>query len=437
VEVAGRLAVVTGASSGIGAATVRALAAERVRLVLMARRAEPLEQLANEIRSTGGEAYAVAADLGQHAAVAAAAERVLGEIGVPDVIVNNAGAGRFLFIDETDPEEAVQMMAVPYFATFFVTRAFIEPMLQRGSGTILMVNSPVAIVPWPGAIGYAAARYAVRGFTDALRQDLRGTGLRVSSVTPAEVSSGYFDANPGAAERVPKIGKLLVGTMTSEQVAEVIVGALRRDARDVYPPLRWGVIEPFARAVPRPVEWLYAKTGARRREPLTRVPHEPGAALPELNTKGSVQSLQRAFRDAPAPELGALVGRHEAEYAGPAWLRLSGPLTMRLTGMPGWWGKAFRPPTESADALEGENVLRRRGRLEPSVSMRARLAPSRVDGRPALVVSYPADAPFPWRQVNDELRPLDDRTMLGLTFGIPGAPRGGSPFVLHRREGAP
>jgi short-subunit dehydrogenase len=269
VEVGGCLALVTGASSGIGAATTRALAREGARVVLVAREPEQLEKVAEEVRQSGAEAHAVAADLGLHEEVAAAAERVLGDIGVPDVVVNNAGAGRFLFIDETDPEEAVRMMAVPYFAAFFVTRAFIEPMLARGSGTILMVNSPVSIVPWPGAIGYAAARYALRGFTQALRQDLRDTSLHVTSVTPAKVSSAYWEHNPGAAERTPRVEKL-AGTMTPEQVADAIVKALRRDAGDVYPPLRWGLIEPFARAVPGPVAWLLAKTGAHRPEPVRR-----------------------------------------------------------------------------------------------------------------------------------------------------------------------
>jgi cholesterol oxidase len=153
-----------------------------------------------------------------------------------------------------------------------------------------------------------------------------------------------------------------------------------------------------------------------------------------LNVKASVRELQQAFREAPEPELGALVGLHEAEYAGPAWMRLAGPLAMRLTKMPGWWGKAFRAPMEGADELEGENVLRRGGNLESSIPMRARVAPSRVDGRPALVVSYPPDAPYPWPRVGDELRPVDDRTLLGLTWGIPGGPRDGTPFVLHRRE---
>src|SRR5512132_248541 len=119
--------------------------------------------------------------------------------------------------------------------------------------------------------------------------------------------------------------------------------------------------------------------------------HSPTSGL---NVKASVRELQQAFREAPEPELGALVGLHEAEYAGPAWMRLAGPLAMRLTKMPGWWGKAFRAPVEGADELEGENVLRRGGHLESSIPMRARVAPSRVDGRPALVVSYPPDAPY-------------------------------------------
>jgi hypothetical protein len=208
--------------------------------------------------------------------------------------------------------------------------------------------------------------------------------------------------------------------MTSEQVAEVIVKALRRDASDVHAPWRWAAIVPVARAVPASIAWLYAKTGA----------HRPEA----VDHKRSLSALHDAFREAPTPELARLVGSHEAEFVGPAWLRLPGPLTMRLTGMPGWCGKRFRAPADGGDSLEGKNLLRRHGRLEESIPMRAEVAPSRVDGRLALVVSYPPDARRPWRNVNDELRPLDDHTLLGLTFGIPGAPRGGSPFLLHRME---
>lgn len=252
--------LVTGASSGIGAATARALAREGARVILVARGAEALERVAQEIRRAGGEAHAIPADLGSWEPVSAAADRVLADVGVPDAIVNNAGAGRFLFVDETDPQEAVQMMAVPYFAAFYVTRAFVEAMLERGSGTILQVNSAVSALSWPGAIGYAAARYALRGFTAALRQDLKGTGVHVSSVTMAEVSSDYFTNNPGARDRIPRISRL-VGTVTPEHAADTIVGALRRDARDVHAPWRWRVLRALVAVLPRPFEWLMWRTG--------------------------------------------------------------------------------------------------------------------------------------------------------------------------------
>ena len=261
-KLTGKLAVVTGASSGIGAATAAALAAAGAEVILVARTPGPLTKTAELIRSRGGQAHDFPADLTSYSEVKDLADQVLGDIGVPDIIVNNAGAGRFLFLDETDPEDAVQMMAAPYFAAFFVSRAFVTPMIARGSGNILQINTPAATVPWPGAVGYASARYAVRGFTESLRQDLRGTGIRVSSVTPAKVDTPYFDRNPGAEDRIPRIEKLL-GTMTPEKVADVVVSALRRDADDVHAPWRWAALHPIARAIPRPFHWLAWHTGTK------------------------------------------------------------------------------------------------------------------------------------------------------------------------------
>lgn len=155
-------------------------------------------------------------------------------------------------------------MALPYFAAFHTTRGFIDAMLARGSGTILQINSPVAVVPWPGAVGYASARFALRGFTEALRQDLWRTGINVASVSPARVHSDYFDANPGSLERVPKV-ELLVGTMTPEQVADSVASALRhRPNKDSYVPWRWALIAPWARVFPGAVAWLFRRTGHRR-----------------------------------------------------------------------------------------------------------------------------------------------------------------------------
>src|SRR4051794_27415115 len=108
----GKIALITGASSGIGAATARALGDAGARVLLLARRAAELERVAGSIGSGVATTYPV--DLSHASAVAEVAERINGTVGPPDIIVNNAGAGQWKFVDETSPQEAVEMMAVPY-----------------------------------------------------------------------------------------------------------------------------------------------------------------------------------------------------------------------------------------------------------------------------------------------------------------------------------
>ena len=185
----GRIMVVTGASSGIGAATARAAAREGARPVLLARTQAKLESVAEEIRRNGGTAHPYAVDLTVADAVNEVAERITAEVGTPNIIFNNAGVGKWLTIEETDPDEAVKMMACPYFAAFFVTRNFLPEMLKRNSGCIVNMTSVASRMAWPGATAYTAARWAMRGFTEGLRADLTGTGLRTMLVTFAKVAT--------------------------------------------------------------------------------------------------------------------------------------------------------------------------------------------------------------------------------------------------------
>ena len=172
--------VVTGASSGMGAAIAKAMAKAGGRVALLARNKEDLDKVAAEIASAGSPARVYPVDLADAGAVAAVARRITQEMGAPDIIINNAGRGRWLFVDETSPDEAVQMMAVPYFAAFNVTHAFLPAMLKKNSGHIVNVSSVGSRFVWPGATAYLAARWAVRGFTEALRADLDGTGIGVT-----------------------------------------------------------------------------------------------------------------------------------------------------------------------------------------------------------------------------------------------------------------
>ncbi len=263
-KIQGSKVLITGASSGIGAATAKAMARAGGRVILLARTQAALEKVAAEIMADGGEAGVYPIDLTDALAVEQVARQITAEVGTPDIVINNAGAGRWLFVEETSPAEAVQMMTVPYFAAFYVTHAFLPDMLRRGHGHIVTINSPVSRFAWPGATGYAAARWALRGFTEALRTDLHGTGLRVTMVTPALVDSPYFEHNPGAHERLPKIGRL-IPTLKPEQVAEGIVQAVKWNQRERAMPFMLWLFYVMHALAPRVVEWCLTMTGWRHR----------------------------------------------------------------------------------------------------------------------------------------------------------------------------
>lgn len=256
----GSLVLVTGASSGIGAATAKAAARRGGRVALLARTRSKLEAVASEIVNAGGEARVYPVDLAQADAADRAAHAVTVEMGTPDVLVNSAGAGRWLFVEETSPEEAAHMMAAPYFAAFHITRAFLPAMLRRNTGHIVNINSPAARMPWPGCTGYAAARWAMKGFTEALRADFWKTGLRVTSIVAGKVDTPYFITNPGTEARSPKIGRL-IPTLTADGAASAIVRAIERNQREVIIPFALRVFYVAHALLPRLVERVVYETG--------------------------------------------------------------------------------------------------------------------------------------------------------------------------------
>ena len=267
-----RVALVTGASSGIGAATAKALARDGAHVCLLARTESSLHEIAEEIREAGGTADVYPIDLADFDAVEALADDIERDVGTPHVIVNNAGAGRFRAIEETSPEAAMDAMRVPYGAAFAVTRAFVDGMIERGSGTVVTVTSAAAYAPWPGATAYATARWAMRGFAAALRADVQETGVGVLLVVAGEVDSPYFDHNPGSRERLPTIATLFP-TLTPEDVADAIVVGLRENRRTVIVPRRLAAVIRLHRLFPRLVDELVVRTGWQRsnRDDWTRV----------------------------------------------------------------------------------------------------------------------------------------------------------------------
>ena len=257
-----KIAVVTGASSGIGAATAKALAREGWRVVLVARRAERLEEFVAEITNAGGVAIAEALDGADGNAVLAMAERVHSKWGAPSLLVNSAGAGVWRFLEETSPEQIVEMMGAPFLAAANASRALMQGMLDAGDGLLIHVGSPASVMPWPGATAYTASRWALRGLHEALCMDLAGTGVRSSLIYFGEVSSEYFDANPDSREHIPSIGGW-VPISSPERCAEVILEVVQRPRRVVFYPFALRLMAWMAAVAPAPTRWLISLTGRR------------------------------------------------------------------------------------------------------------------------------------------------------------------------------
>jgi short-subunit dehydrogenase len=233
---AAKLVLVTGASSGIGEATAKLYAAHGARLLLLARNPERLEGVAGAIKREGGEARAFPIDLANASAVAALAARLEREFGAPDILINNAGAGRWLPFLETTAEEALAMIEVPYLAAFNLTRALLPGMLARKSGAIACITSPASYLAWPNASAYTAARRALAGFAEVLRSELAGTGVTVTLVVLGTVESPYWEHNPGSRQHLPPTNPKLMPPMTSEAAAEAIFAGVEGHKRTVVKP---------------------------------------------------------------------------------------------------------------------------------------------------------------------------------------------------------
>lgn len=186
-----RVAVVTGASSGIGEALAVELARRGHQLVLVARRADRLHALAARVNQ---KAHVLPADLAKSADRAALPERVA-ELGLePDILVNNAGLSVGAPIAKALPEQQLNLVEVDVAAVVDLCSRFLPGMIERDCGAILNVSSLAAFLPVPGQAAYAAAKAFVLSYTEGLRNELRGTGVTATALCPGPVATGFDDA---------------------------------------------------------------------------------------------------------------------------------------------------------------------------------------------------------------------------------------------------
>lgn len=179
-----RPAVVTGASSGIGAATALALAAAGHPVALGARRTDKCEEVAAQVREAGGEAVVHALDLTDGESVEAFATGVAGALGDIEVVVSNAGAVAPGSIREVDPERFAREIDLNLTGAQRLVRAFVPAMVERQRGDFVFVSSDVAVRARPFMSSYAAGKWGLEGLAHALQMELEGTGVRASIVRP-------------------------------------------------------------------------------------------------------------------------------------------------------------------------------------------------------------------------------------------------------------
>lgn len=222
-----KLAVVTGASGGIGAAAARGLAAAGYRVVLTARRTDRIDTLATELTEAGHDASAHPVDVTDRAAVDAFAA----SLDRCDVLVNNAGGALGAdSVAEGDPAEWRTMFEVNVLGTLHVTQALLPMLTESGDGTVVVVSSTAAFTAYEGGGGYVAAKHAEHALAGTLRLELCGEPVRVIEIAPGLVRTDEFALNRfhGDAEKAAAVYAGVAEPLLAEDVADTITWAVTR-----------------------------------------------------------------------------------------------------------------------------------------------------------------------------------------------------------------
>ena len=211
----GKKVVITGASSGIGRAAALEFARRGANLVLAARRSEPLDEVARLCRERGVECKPIVADVANRQDC----RRLIDAAGRVDILVNNAGFAIFDAIENAKPEDLEQMMRTNYFGAVWCTQAALPAMVSRGQGTIVNVSSIAGLMGYARMGGYSATKFALIGFSEALRDEVLDRGVRVAMICPGTVDTNFFvNAERG---KMPGASRLILA-IKPERVAKAI-----------------------------------------------------------------------------------------------------------------------------------------------------------------------------------------------------------------------
>ncbi len=229
---AGRVAVITGASSGIGLAVATHLARAGVAVVMGARRSDRLDAAVDGIRAAGGRAEAVVMDVTSEADVTRMADRAQAAFGGLDLMICNAGFGYYGTVEETPPETMQRMMDVNFMGTYYGARVALPIFRARGRGHLIIVSSIVGQRGIAQMSGYSATKAAQTAFAESLRSEFAGSGIHVSAIFPISTQTEFRHAMArDFGHSVSGLGP----EQSMDDVAKAIVSCIRRPRPEVYP----------------------------------------------------------------------------------------------------------------------------------------------------------------------------------------------------------
>ena len=223
----------TGASSGVGRGLAARFAREGARAVaLVARREAQLAEVAREVEALGARALVLPCDVADRSAVFAAAQRAIAELGAVDILVNNAGYGHHRTFLEWDLDDMERMLRVNFLGTLYWTKALLPQMVERRQGWIVFVASVGGKLGVPEESAYAASKFAMVGFAEALSLEVEDAGVQLLTVCPGTVRTGFFDAE--ALARMAPVSRRIM--IEPEVLIDEIMKALARGKREITVP---------------------------------------------------------------------------------------------------------------------------------------------------------------------------------------------------------
>jgi short-subunit dehydrogenase len=259
-DIKNKVAIITGASSGIGEATARVFGREGAKLVLAARRVDKLLTLAQEINSmnTGAETLVIQADLSRLEDIQTMIAQTLEKFGRIDILVNNAGFGRLDWLENLDPIKDIQaQIELNVLGVIQTTRQVLPVMIEQRAGSIINMCSMAGLVATPTYTVYAASKHAVHGFSEALRREVKPWGIDVSLIYPGGVVT-EFTQHAGINRKTnAKTPKFML--LTAEQVANAVVKLVKRPRRMLIIPWLWSVTVFLNKFLPGLVDYTTIK----------------------------------------------------------------------------------------------------------------------------------------------------------------------------------